>query len=71
MLIVTAVNVTQDKHTNRVLEREDGTSDYVVEVAINSAPPIFSGYIANHVRKDGAADLLRLIADKMDSNYEV
>jgi hypothetical protein len=59
---VTAVNVTG----NRKLQRADGTADYNVEVAINSAPPIWRGSIHGHKRKEGAAALLRHIADHMD-----
>ena len=66
MLIVTAVNVTYNKAGNQVLYREDGTSDYRVEVAVNTQPPIFKGSVTNHVRDEGASVLLRRIADEMD-----
>jgi hypothetical protein len=65
MLIVTAVNITEERG-RRTLARKDGTADYAVQVAINAGPPIFSGEVRNHVRKENAAKLLRLIADEMD-----
>lgn len=60
MLIVTALNITGGNG-----EREDGTADYAVEVAINNQRPIWAGLVNRHVRKNGAAALLELIAAKM------
>lgn len=66
MLIVTALNVTGGGG-----QREDGMSDYLVEVAINHQPPIFKGSVNNHFRANGAATLLRRIADRMDGVDEL
>jgi hypothetical protein len=66
MLIVTAVNVTKEKG-KRTLVRKNGTADYIVEVAINRAPPIWAGPVTNHIRDEGASALLRRIADRMDA----
>ena len=63
MLIVTAVNVTPVGMTYA-----DGTSDYEVEVAINSQPPIWRGRIEGHMRDKGAGALLRLIANEVEKN---
>lgn len=57
MLIVLAHNITGTK--------EDGTSDYNVEVRINERP-IFMSKIKGHPRNSGAAQLLRRIADIWD-----
>jgi hypothetical protein len=67
LLIVTAVNTTFNEAGHRVLHQKDGTADYIVEVAINRAAPIWAGSIKGHVRDSGASQLLRLIADKMDA----
>lgn len=66
MLIVIAQNVTMDHHGEPVLVREDGTADYKVSVAINRNPPIWAGLVINHKRDEGAGQLLRLIAAKVD-----
>lgn len=58
MLIVYAHNLTGTK--------EDGTSDYAVEVNVNKSRIIFQGQVKNHIRAAGASVLLRLIADEMD-----
>ena len=60
MLMVNALNVTGASG-----ERSDGTADYIVHVKVNSRI-IWGGTIKNHLRKDGAAQLLRLIADNME-----
>ena len=65
MLIVTAVNVTYNENGDRVLVMDDGVADYMVEVAVNSSPPIWHGGV-HHVRDEGASALLRRIADEMD-----
>lgn len=61
MLIVTAANVTEN------LQREDGIADYRVQVNINYTP-IWKGEVNGHVRDEGAAALLRRIADTMDAD---
>jgi hypothetical protein len=61
MFIVTAQNVTG----NNRLSRPDGTAKYCVWVGINQHC-IFKGTIDNHVRDDGGAKLLRLIAEEME-----
>lgn len=61
MLIITATNVTPLD----VLARSDGTADYDVSVGLNRRT-IWRGSVNGHKRADGAATLLRLIADRMD-----
>jgi hypothetical protein len=61
MLILHAGNVTGE-----ALERADGTAEYAVWVGINHHC-IWRGRIERHLRKEGAARLLRLIADAMES----
>lgn len=65
-LVLIASNIT-DPNREKLL-REDGTSDYVVEVSINRESFIWIGKIENHIREEGAAKLLRLIADKIDGH---
>lgn len=60
MLICTATNVTPGG-----LARCDGTADYEVWVGINHHR-IWAGEIKRHVRDKGAAELLRIIATRMD-----
>ena len=60
MLILLARNLTGTK--------ENGTSDYDVEVSINQKQYVWCGTIKGHVRDDGAAKLLRLIADEIDNH---
>jgi hypothetical protein len=67
MLIITALNVTTNKTGEKVLQRKNGTADYLVEVAVNYLPPIFIGSIKNHIRDQGASALLRRIADAIDA----
>ncbi len=67
-LIIIAQNIT-DPETH-ALVREDGTSLYDVEVSVNRERFIWCGKIDNHKRDDGAAKLLRLIADKMDEHEQ-
>lgn len=43
-------------------------SDYNVHVSINDQHTIFAGRITGHRRTDGAAELLRRIADEMDAH---
>lgn len=62
MLILTAGNVTDG---GRQLEI-DGLSNYTVWVGVNHNQ-IWAGPITGHTRKDGAAALLRKIADAMDA----
>ena len=57
MLIILAHNFTGTK--------KDGTSDYNVQVKVNENP-IWGGQITGHIRANGAAPLLRKIADAMD-----
>lgn len=64
MLIVTALNVT-GKDGKPKLARKDGTADYDVWIGVNHHQ-IWSGNVTGHVRDEGAAKLLRLIADKME-----
>lgn len=61
MLILTATNITGEGK----LQRKDGTSDYKVWVGINQFR-IWEGFLRGHVRKEGAAVLIRKIADEMD-----
>ena len=65
MFILTATNVTD--LANRTLARSDGTADYDVWVGINQHM-IWRGSINGHVRSDGGAKLLRLIADAMEKS---
>lgn len=60
MMIATATNVTTEGLTN-----SEGLSDYDVWVGINHHK-IWAGKVEGHVRKNGAATLLRLIADRME-----
>lgn len=60
MMILNAVNVTP-----RGLLEKDGLSDYDVWVGINERC-VWRGKIEGHVRAEGAAKLLRLIAEAMD-----
>lgn len=61
MLICTAINVTG----NGKLVRKNGTSKYDVWVGINHHK-LYAGTINDHCRAQGAAVLLRKIADEMD-----
>jgi hypothetical protein len=70
MLILTATNVTHErarsgKSGKQVLARKDGTADYEVWLGINQQC-IWQGSVNRHVRANGAAELLRKIADRMD-----
>lgn len=65
MLIVTAENVVPGE----CLTHPDGTADYIVWAGINRHC-IWRGPVNGHVRKAGAASLLRLIADRMEENDE-
>jgi len=71
MLILTATNVTLDVlesgHCNPVLARPDGTSDYDVCVGINQHM-IWRGLVRRRRRDAGAAELLRLVAKRMDES---
>jgi hypothetical protein len=60
MLILTAGNVTGDGQLEK-----DGLADYTVWVGVNYRQ-IWSGPVKGHVRTNGAAELLRRIADHMD-----
>lgn len=60
MMILTAMNVTIEGLTN-----SEGLSEYDVWVGINHRK-IWLGKVEGHVRKKGAATLLRLIADRME-----
>jgi hypothetical protein len=62
MLILTAGNITDT--VNMKLEK-GGLANYTVWVGINHHQ-IWAGPIKGHVRADGAAELLRKIADAMD-----
>lgn len=64
MLILTACNVTAPG----VLADEKGKSNYDVWVGINHHQ-IWGGPINGHTRADGAAALLRKIADALDAAY--
>jgi hypothetical protein len=64
MLILTAGNVTG----NGELEK-DGKANYTVWVGINHHQ-IWAGPVNDHVRSSGAAQLLRKIADAMDSQED-
>jgi hypothetical protein len=57
MLIILAHNTTGTK--------EDGTSDYDVELRINKRT-FAEVQVKGHIRAHGAAPLLRMIADQMD-----
>ncbi len=46
--------------------RPDGTADYEVEVKINRHV-IWRGAISGHKRANGAENLLRLIADRIEA----
>lgn len=59
MLYVEIANITTG------LE-QDGKADYVVVVHLNYHKTIWAGTIKSHVRTEGAAKLLRLIADAME-----
>lgn len=61
-LILIARNIGPD------LAREDGTADYDVEVSINRKSYIWAGQINGHIREQGAAVLLRKIADAIDQH---
>ena len=61
MLIVLAHNITEGNGT-----KKDGTSDYDVHVKVNNDYTVWSGQVTDHVRANGAAPLLRKIADAMD-----
>ena len=63
-LIVIANNITPD------LVRKDGTADYEVEVSVNRRKFIWRGPITNHVRANGAAELLRDIAGAIDEHRQ-
>lgn len=58
MVFVSAHNITGTKN--------DGTSDYSVSVKLNDDYVIWQGHVTNHVRTNGAATLLRKIADAME-----
>ncbi len=60
MLILTAINVTPDAFG------PDGTAYYEVEVKINRHV-IWRGAISGHKRANGAENLLRLIADRIEA----
>lgn len=62
MLIITAGNVTG----NGELEK-DGLANYTVWVGVNHYQ-IWGGLVNGHIRANGAAELLRKIADAMDAN---
>lgn len=64
-LIVIANNIS-DPINKKSLVKEDGTADYDVEVSLNRRLFIWTGEIKNYKRDEGAANLLRLIADKID-----
>lgn len=64
MLIVHAQNVTPGNGT-----AADGTADYIVTVKINFRE-IWHGRVAGHRRAEGAAVLLRKIADYMDGSVQ-
>lgn len=69
MLILTATNVTE-QDGKKVLARADGTADYDVWLGINQHL-IWRGSINGHKRDAGAATLLRLIADRVDTTNEM
>jgi hypothetical protein len=60
MLILTAGNVTGYGQLEK-----DGLADYTVWVGVNYRQ-IWAGPVKGHVRANGAAELLRRIADHMD-----
>lgn len=62
MLIVTAVNVTPEG-----LQDQNGKAQYDVWMGINHRC-IWRGSVQDHVRDAGAAELLRRIANTMDSS---
>ena len=68
MLVVTVVNTTHKRCKNgtAALADKDGLSDYAVVARINKRI-FWSGAVKKHRRDFGAAVLLRLIADKMES----
>ena len=66
MLILTATNVTRLSDGISTLSRPDGTSDYDIWIGINQHC-IWRGSIKGHLRDQGAASLLRFIADRMES----
>lgn len=62
MLYVQAVNITGGNGT-----AADGTAQYDCRVAINERL-LWGGSVSYHVRAEGAAALLRRIADAMDAH---
>lgn len=62
MLIITALNVSGGDGTH-----EDGTADYEVCAGVNERC-FWKGTVSGHIRKAGAAVLLRKIADRMENN---
>lgn len=58
MLIILAHNTTG--------KTKGGTSDYDVQVKVNDDYTIWAGTVKGHVRANGAAPLLRKIADAME-----
>ena len=56
-----------DLAPSSIFSRPDGTADYDVWVGINHHM-IRKGSVNGHVRSDGGAKLLRLIADRMDKD---
>jgi hypothetical protein len=65
MFILTAHNVTNPD--GKMLARADGTARYDVWVGINQHA-IWRGIIDGHIRNEGGAKLLRLIADAMEKS---
>lgn len=61
MLILTAGNITGKGKLEK-----DGLSNYTVWIGVNHRQ-IWAGPINGHVRDQGASELLRKIADAMDS----
>lgn len=58
MLIVTARNLSELAPI----------SDYEVEVRVNNMAPIWRGIVRGHNRPDGAAVLLRRVAEAMEND---
>jgi hypothetical protein len=61
MLLITAGNVTGQGQLEK-----DGLANYTVWVGINRYQ-IWSGPVNGHIRDEGAAELLRRIAEAMDN----
>ena len=64
MLIIKALNITENA------EDAHGKADYDVLIHVNSRP-IWSGRVKGHIRKNGAAELLRCIANEMDRSAKL